>query len=192
MYLKTQTLLSGPLPEYLLVLIFDLIRGCLVIDPNHLFSFLILFIRVHKHWNLSVIQSIFDRSSAEEILKIKISRDPGFNYIWTPSCSGRFSTNSAYLSINDLSDPDPLWKSLWKLRLNDRFRLFVWKIAWDILLTSARINSIFSTNSPIYLSSAELMKTPCSTCFSIVDLLEVFGVILIGRWIPQPCSLIII
>jgi hypothetical protein len=36
----------------------------------------------------------------------------------------------------------PFWKKLWKLNLNDRLRLFLWKIAWNILPTTSRINSI--------------------------------------------------
>jgi len=39
------------------------------------------------------------------------------------------------------------WKSLWKLNLNDRLRLFLWKIAWDILPTTFRINSILPSSN---------------------------------------------
>ncbi|GLT53027.1 hypothetical protein SLA2020_263250 [Shorea laevis] len=39
------------------------------------------------------------------------------------------------------------WKSLWKLRLNDRLKLFLWKIAWDIIPSKARLHAIFPISS---------------------------------------------
>lgn len=38
-------------------------------------------------------------SLANEILKIRILNNSHNSYIWTPSLSGRFTTNSAYLSL---------------------------------------------------------------------------------------------
>jgi hypothetical protein len=37
------------------------------------------------------------------------------------------------------------WKSIWKLNLNDRLRLFIWKIAWNLFPTMERLNAIFSS-----------------------------------------------
>jgi hypothetical protein len=105
-------------------------------------------------WNSFSVNAIFDHISAREILRIKISRDPGTNYIWTPSCSGRFSSSSAYLSIinsNNLQvvplNSGSTWKSIWKLNLNDRLRLFLWKMAWNILPTKTRLSAIFPSTS---------------------------------------------
>ena len=75
-----------------------------------------------------------------------------------------FSTSSAYKLIcnNKLSiAASPLdissWKSLWKLKLNARLVLFLWKIAWDLLPTKARLKSIFSI--PYSESLCPLCKT---------------------------------
>jgi hypothetical protein len=55
--------------------------------------------------------------------------------LWTPY-SGQFSINSAYLSILANNSPE-IWifhspilsKKISKLNLNDRLRLFLWKMA---------------------------------------------------------------
>jgi hypothetical protein len=85
-----------------------------------------------------------------EIMKIHINPSPTSSFLWTPSSDGNFSTKSAHklISNNRVSIAiSPLatytWKSLWKLNLNARLVLFLWKIAWDILPTKARLKSIF-------------------------------------------------
>jgi hypothetical protein len=81
-----------------------------------------------------------------------ISLETQCKFIWIFSTSGRFTTNSAYLQVKSksantavlLGTSSDFWKKLWKLNLNDRLRLFLWKIAWNILPTRERINSLFS------------------------------------------------
>ncbi|XP_059434035.1 uncharacterized protein LOC132167148 [Corylus avellana] len=104
-------------------------------------------------WNTVMLQALFEKDSVREISKIHVSKDPNIKYIWTPSCSGRCSTSSAYLSAissrystNAILASSNFWKSIWKLNLNDRLRLFLWKIAWNILPTKERLNSIFPSN----------------------------------------------
>jgi hypothetical protein len=91
---------------------------------------------IRNSWKVSSIHALFDSLSAQEILKLRISTDPGSQYIWTPSTSGRFTTSLAYSLIivfasnNSSSSVSSLfWKSIWKLNLNERLRLFLWKIA---------------------------------------------------------------
>jgi hypothetical protein len=81
-------------------------------------------------WKTSSIHALFDSVSANEILKIRISSDPGSQFIWTPSTSGHFSTSSVYRlisasSVTSSSVSSTFWKSIWKLNLNDRLRLFL-------------------------------------------------------------------
>lgn len=96
-------------------------------------------------WRSPLINSLFEEESAKAILELKISANHRASYIWTPSTSGRFTTNSAYLAIIHNSLPDlschqsSVWKELWKLKLNDRLKLSLWKIAWNILPTDDRL-----------------------------------------------------
>jgi hypothetical protein len=90
-----------------------------------------------SHWIVLAIYSLFDSSLAREILKTRIFTAPNPSYLWTPSSSGRFSISSVYKFIiasssNPSSMTPQFWNSLWKLNLNDRLRLFIWKIAWNI------------------------------------------------------------
>jgi hypothetical protein len=101
-------------------------------------------------WKASTIHALFDSISTCEILKIRISMDNGTKFIWTLSSSGRFTTSSAYSLItasasNSFSSSvsSLCWKSIWKLNLNDRLRLFLWKIAWNILPTKERLGQLF-------------------------------------------------
>jgi hypothetical protein len=74
-------------------------------------------------------------------------------HIWTPSTNGSFSSKSAYKLIcsqrvSTASSPLSLshWKLLWKLNLNDTLKLFLWKIAWDIVPSRIRLNQVFPIN----------------------------------------------
>jgi len=102
-----------------------------------------------QRWNEHLLFALFDPASTIAVSHLPISRVPTRSYLWTPSCSGQFSTFSAYLSIlhNDFTgssspSPNSIWKDIWKLQLTDRLRIFIWKIAWDILPTTLRLQSI--------------------------------------------------
>lgn len=60
--------------------------------PSLLISDLIL--PETTHWNLLALHSVFDFTSASEISKIHISTDGTPRFLWIPSCSDRFTTNS--------------------------------------------------------------------------------------------------
>jgi hypothetical protein len=97
-----------------------------------------------------LLLSLFNPQSVREIQKIYINPSPCPKFLWTPSASGNFSTSSTYSLISNprvSSYPSPLdsnsWKHLWKLKLNVGLKLFLWKIAWDIIPTKARLKSIF-------------------------------------------------
>jgi hypothetical protein len=101
-------------------------------------------------WNIPLLHYLFDDVSIREILKTNFSSHSESKYIWTPSANGLFSTKSAYKMISSqrsLQTHFPLpvakWKQLWKLNLNDRLKLFLWKIAWDIVPSKSRLNSVF-------------------------------------------------
>jgi hypothetical protein len=125
------------------------------------------------NWKASSIHALFDSNSANEILKLCISTDPSTQYIWTPSTSGRFSTSSVYSLISasrssSNSVSSTFWKSIWKLNLNDRLRLFLWKIAWNILPTKERLGQLFpisDTHCPLCKVAADSLKHLFFDCF---------------------------
>jgi hypothetical protein len=117
-------------------------------------------------WNAHAIHNLFDKISAIEILKIRITMDFADNYIWTPSTAGNFSISSAYHFISDYMSNDAsssnfpqFWRAIWKLNLNNRLKIFIWKIAWNILPTKERLRQI----------SISILDSSCPLCKVATD-----------------------
>jgi hypothetical protein len=122
------------------------------------------------NWNVSLLTFLFDYSTVTEILKIKI-RALSNALLWIGSASGIFTTKSVHhLFTSNRPFPVSLvssvnWKGLWKLKLNHRLKLFLWKMVWNIVPTRDRIlRSIFSSQ----------MDTSCSLCSHTTDSLILF------------------
>jgi hypothetical protein len=118
--------------------------------PNSTNLVLSDLINPNSTWNIPLISSLFDTHSVREIKKTAISSPSISEFLWTPSSSGKFTTSSAYRFISSLrvsaySTPfvPAQWKQLWKLKLNARLKLFLWKIAWDIVPSKARLQAVF-------------------------------------------------
>jgi hypothetical protein len=97
-----------------------------------------------------MLLSFFDSTSIREILKINAITQTQTKLIWTYSPQGDFTTKSAqHLISSQRYAPTefPLtssqWKFFWKINLNDRLKLFLWKIAWDIVPSKIRLNAVF-------------------------------------------------
>ena len=134
-------------------------------------------------WNLPFLISLFTLSCIKEILKIPISHNHSSPFLRTLATNGQFSASSAYKLISNpritpISSPldSSHWKSLWKLKLNVRLLLFLWKIAWNVLPTKTRFKpySIFPSLIPFGLC-ATLRKTLFLTYFLVAFLLEWLG-----------------
>jgi hypothetical protein len=114
--------------------------------------------------------SLFISLSVLEIMKIHINPSPTSRFLWTLSSDGNIFTKSAHKLINKNRTStaiSPLatytWKSLWKLNLNARLVLFLWKIAWDILPTKAKLKAIFpiphlESYCPLYNSEEDSLS----------------------------------
>jgi hypothetical protein len=120
--------------------------------PNLMVSELFLTDPVSHNpaWNIPLLHYLFDEVSIREILKTNFSSHSESKFIWTLSANGLFSSKSAHKMISSLRSshthspfPATNWKHLWKLNLNDRLKLFLWKIAWDIVPSKSRLNSVF-------------------------------------------------
>ncbi|XP_062166910.1 uncharacterized protein LOC133873195 [Alnus glutinosa] len=117
-------------------------------------------------WNFPLLEFLFDQASVSEILKIRTRFDTD-SILWTPSLTGVFSTKSAhwFYTSQRTSVVSPLsqanWKLLWKLKINHRLHLFLWKMVWNILPTKERILSAIWTQSR--------SDSTCSLCSSSTD-----------------------
>jgi hypothetical protein len=105
---------------------------------------------INLAWNLPLLHYLFDETTIREVLEINFSSVSQYKFIWTLSINGLFTTKLAHrmissqrtnLSLSPLAAAS--WKLLWKLNLNDRLKLFLWKIAWNIAPSKSRLNSVF-------------------------------------------------
>ena len=135
--------LFRPLPKFPFNINFKALQIRDLIDPTL------------SSWKALAINSLFDPMSAQAILRTHISTKIVPTYIWTPT-SGKFSIALAHSFITDSSTNvssslirPQFWNSIWKLNLNDRLRLFLWKIAWNILPMKERLGQLFNVNPNI-------------------------------------------
>ena len=95
-----------------------------------------------RSWNLRRIQELFDAESAEAISKIKIPATPiDDKLIWILDPKGKFSVKSMIKSAQgQVSAHDGVnWNGLWKLRIHERYKVLIWRIATGILPTKVNL-----------------------------------------------------
>jgi hypothetical protein len=100
-------------------------------------------IHFNKNTALSVIHSICDTFPFKRAMTSS-------KYLRLPLFFGKFKSAASSPSSSFFSSP--FWKSNWKLNLNDRLRLFLWKIPWNILPTKERLGHLFpisNTHCPL-------------------------------------------
>jgi ribonuclease HI len=97
-----------------------------------------------REWRLELLLDLFDMETVAAIQKIRL---PFFSrpdkLVWIKDPKGQFSAKSAYKMCqeNSSSQPqDPLWKNLWKLKVHDRVKMLLWRIASNVLPTKDNLD----------------------------------------------------
>ncbi|KAF4363009.1 hypothetical protein F8388_020525 [Cannabis sativa] len=69
--------------------------------------------------------------------------------VWKDATNGLFSPSVAYKSIikNRWGEPDSFWNRIWKLKITERLKMFLWKLCKDILPFGSRLSRIFGNNN---------------------------------------------
>ncbi|KAF4375099.1 hypothetical protein F8388_017245 [Cannabis sativa] len=65
--------------------------------------------------------------------------------VWKDATNGLFSPKAAYKSIIKCrwGETDQLWHRIWKLKITERLRMFLWKLCRDIIPFGSRLQRIF-------------------------------------------------
>ncbi|KAF4373735.1 hypothetical protein G4B88_002239 [Cannabis sativa] len=65
--------------------------------------------------------------------------------MWKDATDGFFSPKVAYQSIIKLrgNNSDEIWNRIWKLKITERLKLFLWKLGRDVLLLGNQLQRIF-------------------------------------------------
>lgn len=108
---------------------------------------------ITRPWCLDKLEPMFDNTTIQAILQLHpASYEHPDKLIWTPDSKGHFSVKSAYhLTIADQNPyQQPLMKKerlgIWKLKIHARLKLFLWKLAWDMLPTGQKLTAIGSSS----------------------------------------------
>ena len=103
-------------------------------------------------WKYEDIRAIFHRDEAEAICQIPLSRrNVPDSVFWLYNSKGLFSVKSAYHVARRLlidanwggtsmeGDAKKIWSAIWKLRLPNKVKVFVWRACHEILPTVANL-----------------------------------------------------
>lgn len=94
---------------------------------------------------------MFDSRTVANILKIPLANNQNVDkVIWVQSKKGDYTVKSAYNTLMFHAEPQsgPLsseeWKLLWKLNVQERLKLFLWKAVWQIIPTRTRLARVIA------------------------------------------------
>ena len=94
-------------------------------------------------WKQDVLGQLFTLSSIEAINKIVFPWIPRPDkLVWVKEPIGDFSIKSAYKLSQEpptTSNEDVEWDKIWKLKVHERTKMFIWRIGANLLLTKDRI-----------------------------------------------------
>ena len=86
-----------------------------------------------------MLSELFDANLVKAILKIILPASPKEDrLIWVVDPKGKFSIKSTFKLSQSPVVTDAVvedWSALWKLKIHDRLKMFIWRIASSILPT---------------------------------------------------------
>ena len=100
-------------------------------------------------WNVSQFASYLPQDIVSFVLSQRVNLEEEDRPSWRHTVSGEFSIRSAYMSQTEgvVSSERWLWKSLWRLKVPQRCRMFMWLTCKESLLTNkARVSRGLSTS----------------------------------------------
>ncbi|KAF4400007.1 hypothetical protein G4B88_021221 [Cannabis sativa] len=109
-------------------------------------------------WSMEVMGRMFRPSLSTMMGSIpNLSSSTPDELIWKASKDGSFSVKVAYQAIirGRSGLEDELWKLIWRSKVYERAKCFLWKIARDILPFGSRLHQIFGNISTSILCLAE-------------------------------------
>uniref|UniRef100_A0A2N9ED89 Reverse transcriptase zinc-binding domain-containing protein n=1 Tax=Fagus sylvatica TaxID=28930 RepID=A0A2N9ED89_FAGSY len=90
-------------------------------------------------WKQELLEQLFDSTTKEAINKITIPLRPrNDKIVWLLEKNGLFSVKSAYNLCQNLPNTNQNaveWSKIWKLKAHERSKMFLWRIAANVLPT---------------------------------------------------------
>ncbi|XP_030495226.2 uncharacterized protein LOC115711025 [Cannabis sativa] len=107
-------------------------------------------------WNREALESWFFPSMVRDALEVpRLSMTATDELFWEAAPDGRFTVKRAFLArIRGRGTLEPLWRSLWKVSGPERIKIFLWRLARDILPFGNRLQRIFGNSSQCVLCNS--------------------------------------
>ncbi|KAM6545081.1 hypothetical protein CsatB_025817 [Cannabis sativa] len=114
-----------------------------------------LFMEGSRVWNEELIRESFNEEVAMSILRIRPLETSEDIIFWKGSKSGVYTVKSGYwLSQHSrFKNPNRVWEKLWRSKIHQRLKLFLWKTWSDVLLSKQRLGLVDNTCSLCHVAS---------------------------------------
>lgn len=111
-------------------------------------------------WNEPVLRHLCNDEFVEAILKIPwLSGQEEDRLFWRGNNLGTFSMGNCYeINGNGGIANSTIWEKLWKAKLHERLKIFIWRILADVIPTWERLNRHFNVGD-----------TSCGLCGAEVE-----------------------
>uniref|UniRef100_A0A2N9HGL8 Reverse transcriptase domain-containing protein n=1 Tax=Fagus sylvatica TaxID=28930 RepID=A0A2N9HGL8_FAGSY len=110
-----------------------------------------LIVHGSNTWNFDLLSNIVDNESMAAIAKVILpaNRAPD-HLVWTMEESGKFTVKSAasmLIPSDHQASTDPTWAKLWKFKIHERLKIFLWRLGSNTLPTLTNLASRFGMGS---------------------------------------------
>ncbi|XP_048322902.2 uncharacterized protein LOC107414189 [Ziziphus jujuba] len=88
-------------------------------------------------WDEVKLHDLCEQETREAIWRIKIyGADIEDKLFWTSTSNGVFSVKSCYNILSNNGETcDSIWKEIWTAKIHERLKMFLWRLAADVLST---------------------------------------------------------
>lgn len=136
-------------------------------------------------WIDTKLSDMFDEETIMAIKKIPIPASQATDkLVWMLDSKGNFSAKSVFNTNQQplVEDDDGLWKKLWKLKIHERYKVLVWRIATGILPTRLNLTSKMGSGDTS-CHCAMMMRSLLIIFSSNAQLQKQSGLALVGLFI---------
>uniref|UniRef100_A0A803PQY7 Reverse transcriptase domain-containing protein n=1 Tax=Cannabis sativa TaxID=3483 RepID=A0A803PQY7_CANSA len=130
-----------------------------------------LFMEGSRLWNEELIRESFDEEVAMSILRIRPLATSEDIIFGKGSKSGMYTVKSGYwLSQHSrFKNPNRVWEKLWRSKIHQRLKLFLWKTWSDALPSKQRLGLVDNTCSLCHVASESALHLfgSCSVLVSV-------------------------
>lgn len=139
-------------------------------------------------WKTQMLEEFFEDSTKRIIQTIQLPISSRLDLLkWTTRASGELIAKEADLLDQQHKAPRnrhllaSQWKAFWRARIQESFKLLLWKMVWNVLPTNEVIGQRLCIGLPLYYLCHQQEEIWSTCCFNAHSL-ELSGPISIGQF----------